>query len=432
QRQSCHLGTGARQIAAGGIRAVAVLVDRGAVGQHREASALGLVEALGLGADVVGSEHGLDLGLDTEGGLALGIGFLGHRVAIDLALGMLDRDRDLLTGLGAGDAEFDALVEEVLGADLGRIDGQSLLGSGRFLLVLGSGAGRPGGLGRLAFGLFVLGTAGAPGVLVGLRSLALGSLGLVVVFGVSAIVGLHVVVRRAFVVGLGVVGRRALVIGLGVIARGLLGRARVEAPGAVLVVVGLRRTRSARFRRLLGFGLRGLRRVGLGRSLRRRLGIRRCFVRSLRCQLRGISIVGRRGGLLTVVIAGRIVDCGVVGDDLEGHRRGVGLGLEVGEVERVLPDGDLGVLGHGEVVRAGHLTLLIDRELLLRRVFGAIGADNGDSGLLVRGESGSGDADSLLLVRDVGPGHLRLLKGRLWIRLVGNRRIRFGVFGVAR
>src|SRR5699024_5749346 len=381
----------------------------------------------------VGSEHGLDLGLDTEGGLALGIGFLGHRVAIDLALGMLDRDRDLLTGLGAGDAEFDALVEEVLGADLGRIDGQSLLGSGRFLLVLGSGAGRPGGLGRLAFGLFVLGSAGVLGVLVGLRSLALGCLGLVVVFGVRVIIGLRVVVRRAFVVGLGVVVRRAfvvglgvvvrraLVIGLGVIARGLLGRARVEAPGAVLVVVGLRRTRSARFRRLLGFGLRGLRRVGLGRSLRRRLGIRRCFGRSLRRRLRGISIVGRRGGRLTVVIAGRIVDFGVVGDDLEGHLRGVGLGLEVGEVERVLPDGDLGVLGHGEVVRAGHLTLLIDRELLLRRVFGAIGADNGDSGLLVRGESGSGEADSLLLVRDVGPGHLRLLKGRLWIRLVGNR-----------
>src|SRR5699024_5048157 len=283
QRQSCHLGTGARQIAAGGIRAVAVLVDRGAVGQHREASALGLVEALGLGADVVGSEHGLDLGLDTEGGLALGIGFLGHRVAIDLALGMLDRDRDLLTGLGAGDAEFDALVEEVLGADLGRIDGQSLLGSGRFLLVLGSGAGRPGGLGRLAFGLFVLGSAGGLGVLVCLRSLALGGLGLVVVFGgrvlsglrgagrpplvvrlvlwcvvlvvvfaVRVIIGLRVVVRRAFVVGLGVVVRRALVLGLGVIARGLLGRARVEAPGAVLVVVGLRRTRSARFRRLLG------------------------------------------------------------------------------------------------------------------------------------------------------------------------------------
>src|SRR5699024_10741396 len=162
--------------------------------------------------------------------------------------------RDLLTGLGAGDAEFDALVEEVLGADLGRIDGQSLLGSGRFLLVLGSGAGRPGGLGRLAFGLFVLGSARVVGVLCGLRSLALGCLGLVVVFGVRVIIGLRVVVRRAFVVGLGVV-RRALVIGLGVIARGLLGRARVEAPGAVLVVVGLRRTRSARFRRLLGFGL---------------------------------------------------------------------------------------------------------------------------------------------------------------------------------
>src|SRR5699024_9647206 len=152
----------------------------------------------------------------------------------------------------------------------GRIDGQSLLGSGRFLLVLGSGAGRPGGLGRLAFGLFVLGSAGVLGVLVGLRSLALGCLGLVVVFGVRVIIGLGVVVRRAYV------------IGLGVIARVLLGRARVEAPGAVLVVVGLRRTRSARFRRLLGFGLRGLRRVGLGRSLRRRLGIRRCFGRSLR------------------------------------------------------------------------------------------------------------------------------------------------------
>src|SRR5699024_10246841 len=114
--------------------------------------------------------------------------------------------------------------------------------------LLGSGAGRPGGLGRLAFGLFVLGSAGVLGVLVGLRSLALGCLGLVVVFGVRVIIGLRVVVRRAFVVGLGVVVRRALVIGLGVIARGLLGRARVEAPGAVLVVVGLRRTRSARFR----------------------------------------------------------------------------------------------------------------------------------------------------------------------------------------
>src|SRR5699024_2684651 len=205
-------------------------------------------------------------------------------------------------------------------------DGQSLLGSGRFLLVLGSGAGRPGGLGRLVLGLFVLGSAGVLGVLVGLRSLVLGRRGLVVVFGVRVIiglgvvvfgvrviVGLGVVVGRAFVVGLGVivrfrvVVRRALVIGLGVIARGLLGRARVEAPGAVLVVVGLRRARSARFRRLLGFGLRGLRRVGLGRSLRRRLGIRRCFGRSLRRRLRGISIVGRRGGRLTVVIAGRIV-----------------------------------------------------------------------------------------------------------------------------
>src|SRR5699024_3222669 len=132
-------------------------------------------------------------------------------------------------------------VEEVLGADLGRIDGQSLLGSGRFLLVLGSGAGRPGGLGRLAFGLFVLGSAGVLGVLVRFRSRARGCLGLAVVFAVRVIIGLRVVVRRAFVVGLGVVVRRALVIGLGVIARGLLGRARVEAPGAVLVVVGLRR-----------------------------------------------------------------------------------------------------------------------------------------------------------------------------------------------
>src|SRR5699024_3706025 len=193
----------------------------------------------------------------------------------------------------------------------------------------------------------------------------------------------------------------SLVSSLGVVARGLLRRSCVEAPGSLLVAVGLRRTRSPRFRRLLGFALRGLRRVCLGRSLRRRLGIRRGLGRSLRRRLRGISIVGRRGGRLTVVIAGRIVDFGVVGDDLEGHLRGVGLGLEVGEVERVLPDGDLGVLGHGEVVRAGHLTLLIDRELLLRRVFGAIGADNGDSGLLVRGESGSGEADSLLLVRDV-------------------------------
>src|SRR5699024_3962252 len=225
QRQSCHLGTGARQIAAGGIRAVAVLVDRGAVGQHREASALGLVEALGLGADVVGSEHGLDLGLDTEGGLALGIGFLGHRVAIDLALGMLDRDRDLLTGLGAGDAEFDALVEEVLGADLGRSDGPSLLGSGRFVLVLGSGAGRPGGLGRLVLGLFVLGCAGVLGVLVGLRSLVLGRRGLVVVFGVRVIIGLRVVVfgvrvivgLGAVVFGLRVVVGRAFVVGLGVV-----------------------------------------------------------------------------------------------------------------------------------------------------------------------------------------------------------------------
>src|SRR5699024_11895748 len=111
--------TGARQIAAGGIRAVAVLVDRGAVGQHREASALGLVEALGLGADVLGSEHGLDLGLDSEGGLALGIGFLGHRVAIDLALGILDRDRGRLTGLRAGGAAFDALVGDTAGTELG-------------------------------------------------------------------------------------------------------------------------------------------------------------------------------------------------------------------------------------------------------------------------------------------------------------------------
>src|SRR5699024_12070025 len=129
---------------------------------------------------------------------------------------------------------------------------------------------------RLAFGLFVLGSAGVLGVVVGLRSLALGCLGLVVVFGVRVIIGLRVVVRRAFVVGLGVV-RRALVIGLGVIARGLLGRARVEAPGAVLVVGGLRRTRRARFRRLLGFGLRGRRRVGRGTSLRRRPAMRRGF-----------------------------------------------------------------------------------------------------------------------------------------------------------
>src|SRR5699024_9794497 len=264
QRQSCHLGTGARQIAAGGIRAVAALVDRGAVGQHREASALGLVEALGLGADVVGSEHGLDLGLDTEGGLALRIGFLGHRVAIDLALGMLDRDRDLLTGLGAGDAELDPLVEEVLGADLGRIDGQSLLGSGRFLLVLGSGAGRPGGLGRLVLG--PLGRVVVLGALVGLRSLfRFGGLGRGVLGGSLGLRGLSCGVLGGLL-GLRGLGRGVLggflglgfVIGLGVIAR-LLGRARVEAPGAVLVVVGLRRARSARFRRLLGFGLRGLR-----------------------------------------------------------------------------------------------------------------------------------------------------------------------------
>src|SRR5699024_5328844 len=284
QRQSCHLGTGARQIAAGGIRAVAALVDRGAVGQHREASALGLIEALGLGTDVVGSEHGLDLGLDTEGGLALGIGFLGHRVAIDLALGMLDRDRDLLTGLGTGDAELDALVEEVLGADLGRIDRQRLLGSCRFLLVLGTGTGRSGGLGRLVLGLVLGGLVGlrslvrfgglSGGVLggfLGLRGLCGGVLG-----GFLGLRGLCGGVFRG-VLSLGVVSGLSVVI-----ACGLLGRARVEAPGAVLVVVGLRRARSARFRRLLGFGLRGLRRVGLGRSLRRRL--------------RRVAIIGRGGG----------------------------------------------------------------------------------------------------------------------------------------
>src|SRR5699024_4596263 len=252
QRQSRHLSTGARQIAAGGIRAVAALVDRGAVGQHREASALGLIEALGLGADVVGSEHGLDLGLDTEGGLALGIGFLGHRVAIDLALGMLDCDRDLLTGLGTGDAELDALVEEVLGADLGRIDRQRLLGSCRFLLVLGTGTGRPGGLGRLVLGL-VLGSAGVLGGLVGFRSLVrfggvsggvlggfLGLRGLCggVLGGFLGLRGLCGGVFRGFL-SLGVVFGLSVVI-----ACGLFGRARVEAPGAVLVVVGLRRARS--------------------------------------------------------------------------------------------------------------------------------------------------------------------------------------------
>src|SRR5699024_7187461 len=280
--------------------------------------------------------------------LALGIGFLGHRVAIDLALGMLDRDRDLLTGLGTGDAELDALVEEVLGADLGRMDRQRLLGSCRFLLVLGTGTGRPGGLGRLVLGLVL----GGP---VGLRSLVrFGGLcgGVLVVF-----IGLRGLCGGVFrgVLSLGVVFGLSVVI-----ACGLFGWARVEAPGSVLVVVGLRRARSARFRRLLGFGLRGLRRVGLGGSLRR------CLGRSLRRRLRGVSIIGRGGGRLAVVIAGRVVDFGVVGDDLEAHLRGVGLGLEVGEVERVLPDGDLGILGHGEVVRAGHLALLIDRELLLR------------------------------------------------------------------
>src|SRR5699024_4738072 len=252
---------------------------------------------------------------------------------------MLDRDRDLLTGLGAGDAELDPLVEEVLGADLGRIDGQSLLGSGRFLLVLGSGAGRPGGLGRLVLG--PLGRVVVLGALVGLRSLfRFGGLGRGVLGGLFGLRGLSCRGLGGFLrlraLGRGVLGGfvgLGFVIGLGVIAR-LLGRARVEAPGAVLVVVGLRRARSARFRRLLGFGLRGLRRVGLGRSLRRRL--------------RGISVVGRRRGRLTVVIAGRLVDFGVVGDDLEGHLRGVGLGLEVSEVEGVLPDGDLGILGHGE------------------------------------------------------------------------------------
>src|SRR5699024_9530737 len=175
----------------------------------------------------------------------------------------------------------------------------------------------------------------------GLRGLSCGILG--------GFLGLRNLGRR--VLG-GLFGLR-VVFGLSVvIACGLLSWARVEAPGSVLFVVGLRRARSARFRRLLGFGLRGLRRVGLGRSLRRRL--------------RGVSIIGRGGGRLAVVIAGRVVDFGVVGDDLEAHLRGVGLGLEVGEVERVLPDGDLGILGHGEVVRAGHLALLIDRELLLR------------------------------------------------------------------
>src|SRR5699024_2403689 len=221
-----------------------------------------------------------------------------------------------------------------------------------FLLVLGTGTGRSGGLGRLVLGLVLGGLVGlrslvrfgglCGGVLggfLGLRGLCGGVLG-----GFLGLRGLCGGVFRG-VLSLGVVSGLSVVI-----ACGLFGRARVEAPGAVLVLVGLRRARSARFRRLLGFGLRGLRRVGLGRSLRRRL--------------RGVAIIGRGGGRLTVVIAGRVVDFGVVGDDLEAHLRGVGLGLEVGEVERVLPDGDLGILGHGEVVRAGHLALLIDRELL--------------------------------------------------------------------
>src|SRR5699024_11346430 len=206
------------------------------------------------GTDVVGSEHGLDLGLDTEGGLALGIGFLGHRVAIDLALGMLDRDRDLLTGLGTGDAELDALVEEVLGADLGRIDGQRLLGSCRFLLVLGTGTGRPGGLGRLVLGL-VLGSAGVLGGLVGLRSLVrFGGLSGGVLGGFLGLRGLSGGVFRGF---LGLRGLRGgvfrgfpslgVVFGLSVvIACGLIGRSRHQAPVAVLVVVVLRRTGRAR------------------------------------------------------------------------------------------------------------------------------------------------------------------------------------------
>src|SRR5699024_9605050 len=156
---------------------------------------------------------------------------------------------------------------------------QRLLGSCRFLLVLGTGTGRPGGLGRLVLGL-VLGSAGVLGGLVGFRSLVrfgglsggglggvlgLRGLGGGVLGGFLGLRGLCGGVFRGFL-SLGVVFGLSVVI-----ACGLFGRARVEAPGAVLVVVGLRRARSARFRRLLGFGLRGLRRVGLGRSLRRRL-----------------------------------------------------------------------------------------------------------------------------------------------------------------
>src|SRR5699024_12358551 len=80
------------------------------------------------------------------------------------------------------------------------------------------------------------------------------------------------------------------------------------------------------------------------------------------------------------------------------------------------------------------LAVLRDGALLLRRVLGAVGADDGDRRLALGGEAGAGEADALLLISDVLLGHLGGLDDGLGLavgRSVGllTRRLR-GVGGV--
>src|SRR5699024_5859300 len=75
--------------------------------------------------------------------------------------------------------------------------------------------------------------------------------------------------------------------------------------------------------------------------------------------------------------------------------------------------GDLRALRCREEVASVDLAVLRDGELGLRLVRGALGADDRDGRLALRGETGAGEADALVLVRDVRLRDLIGLEDRL-------------------